>query len=386
MIDKNLGAEREVIGTKKGVGSNNTFAGNNGISENQEFATEYNETVPSTNIAKKYDGYKYSISPMKQTNETIMIFHKPYKTGSCLHDTLDYENGDTTCTCGALNIDGNRCSYDVKDTNPATNPKYRFENGYKIPEKGKESNGAIDFTSSKNEINLEGRYPAQTYCDTQTAEVLDRQSGIDNIKGNTYNYSGLKEYGEDGFINNIKPNSPSNYGDTGGCSKILHKCDFEENEHDLYFYCPKVNKSERNAGCDEFEEKTKYWHDMDNTGKNPDNPKNYLGGKITQQIAKNTHPTLKPISLNEKILKLFKTPNIQKICYSFSGSGSEIIGGIKAGFENWYACEINNKYIDISNARIQYWNKKYIEEKSQVSMFEETVKIKTEQNSLFGDE
>ena len=40
MIDKNLGAEREVIGTKKGVGSNNTFAGNNGISENQEFATE----------------------------------------------------------------------------------------------------------------------------------------------------------------------------------------------------------------------------------------------------------------------------------------------------------------------------------------------------------
>jgi len=338
MIDKNLGAEREVIGTKKGVGSNNTFAGNNGISENQEFATEYNETVPSTNIAKKYDGYKYSISPMKQTNETIMIFHKPYKTGSCLHDTLAYENGDLDCACGALNIGGNRCVTETMN---------------KTASNGNVVSSNLSMTGSNYERiklgEVEGRYPAQTYCNDLTAEVLDRQSGL-------------------------------------GCSKVLHKCNYETEDIDLYYYNPKVSKSERDAGCDEFEEKIKYWHDMDNTGKNPNNPKNYLGGEITQRLARNTHPTLKPISLNEKILKLFKTPNEQKICYSFSGSGSEIIGGVKAGFDNWVASEINNEYIDISNARIQYWNKKYIEEKSQVSMFEETVKVKTEQNSLFGDE
>jgi DNA modification methylase len=36
------------------------------------------------------------------------------------------------------------------------------------------------------------------------------------------------------------------------------------------------------------------------------------------QFAKNNHPTVKPISLNEKILKLFKTPNSQRILYPFA--------------------------------------------------------------------
>lgn len=160
MIDRNAGAEREVIGKSNRHGG--------GIKGNE---TSYwvpeeipNITKPSTDLAKKYDGYKYSISPLKQTCETIMVFKKPTKTGSVLHDTLAYENGDNTITCSALNIDGNRVGYDMDDRNPATNPKYRFENGYKIPEKGQKSNGTSDFTSSKNEINLGGRYPAQTIC------------------------------------------------------------------------------------------------------------------------------------------------------------------------------------------------------------------------------
>lgn len=60
---------------------------------------------------------------------------------------------------------------------------------------------------------------------------------------------------------------------------------------------------------------------------------------------------------NEKILRLFKTPNNQKICYPFAGAGSEIIGGVKAGFDNWTACELNQDYINIANARIEHWAK-----------------------------
>jgi hypothetical protein len=45
-------------------------------------------TAPATTLAQKYNGMKYSIAPLKQTNETILVFQKPYKTGSCLHDTL----------------------------------------------------------------------------------------------------------------------------------------------------------------------------------------------------------------------------------------------------------------------------------------------------------
>ena len=106
---------------------------------------------------------------------------------------------------------------------------------------------------------------------------------------------------------------------------------------------------------------------MENANKNQDNPKNYLGGKITHQIVKNNHPTLKPIDLNCKILKLFKTPNEQRICYPFAGSGSEIIGGLKANFQNWSACEINADYVEIANARIKHYKEN---EYVQIDLFE----------------
>jgi hypothetical protein len=86
MIDKNAGAEREIInkstdrrndGTNYELGMTGNIVSNNAI----------------TDLAKKYDGYKYSISPLKQTNETILIFFKPTQTGSILHDTLLMEKG-----------------------------------------------------------------------------------------------------------------------------------------------------------------------------------------------------------------------------------------------------------------------------------------------------
>ena len=54
---------------------------------------DFNLTSPSTDLAKKYNGYKYSVAPLKQTCETIMVFSKPKLTGSVLHDTLKMEDG-----------------------------------------------------------------------------------------------------------------------------------------------------------------------------------------------------------------------------------------------------------------------------------------------------
>ncbi len=338
MIDKNAGAEREVIGK-----SNRHGGGIKGNETSYRVPEEIpNITKPSTDLAKKYEGYKYSISPLKQTCETIMVFKKPNKTGSVLHDTLAMENGDDTITCSALNIDGNRVGYDMNDTNPATNPRYRFENGYKIPEKGQESQGAVQFTSSKNDINLDGRYPSQTFIDSQVAEKLDLQSGVSGggtiIRNVDVKRKGLKEdapafNSKNSGIDVNKGQGLSNYGDIGGCSKILHKCDYEKIDFDLFIYNPKVSGQERNKG-----------------------------------VSENKHPTLKPIELNKKILKLFKTPNEQVIIYPFAGSGSEIIGGQKANFRNWFACEINDNYTKIANARIKHF-KEYDYE--QLSLFDE---------------
>jgi DNA modification methylase len=74
---------------------------------------------------------------------------------------------------------------------------------------------------------------------------------------------------------------------------------------------------------------------------------------------KNNHPTLKPISLNHKILSLFKTPDSQKILIPFAWSGSEIIWAIKAGFEDIEWAEINPQYVEIAEARIEYRSNKF---------------------------
>lgn len=81
-------AEREVLATYKRTENNGgvPLQGKRGI-------IDLDITAPSTDLAKKYDGYKYSVAPLKQTCETIMVFSKPKLTGSVLHDTLKMEDG-----------------------------------------------------------------------------------------------------------------------------------------------------------------------------------------------------------------------------------------------------------------------------------------------------
>jgi len=332
MIDKNAGAEREVIGKKKtpnGRDYPSVEFDDNNVASNFSRSSG-NIEAPSTDLAKKYEGYKYSVSPLKQTCETIMVFKKPNKTGSVLHDTLAMENGDETITCSALNIDGNRVGAEKRT---------QFS--------GKGTNGNVynEYPQSNAHYEeVEGRYPAQTFIDSQVAERLDRQSGVSGggtiISNADVKRKGLKEdapafNSKNSGIDVNKGQGLSNYGDIGGCSKILHKSDYEKIDFDLFIYNPKVSGKERNKGLQGIE---------------------------------NNHPTLKPIELNKKILKLFKTPNEQVIIYPFAGSGSEIIGGHKANFRTWYACEINDNYTKIANRRIEYF-KEYDYE--QLSLFDE---------------
>jgi len=352
MLDKNANVEREQVKSKPRPETSGTMAYSDDtrpwIEKSRELGYhEHDSNIPVSDLAKKYDGYKYSISPLKQTNETIMIFKKPSKTGSVLHDTLAFENGDTTINVSALDIDGNRVATDDELGRKNNKPPY-----------GSNLTWSVSKTPPQNNVGMvDGRYPAQTFIDNQVAEILDEQSGVSKsqsggvfkkeIDYNTYNMGELK---------------PDGYDDIGGASKILHKCNYEQDDVTLYYYEPKVSGSERNAGLGGFDEK-QYSHD----GRDKPIENAY---QRNDSIAKNNHPTLKPIELNYRILKLFKLPTDQKICYPFAGSGSEIIGGIKAGFENWVGCEINAEYVAIANARINYWKETMWE---QQSLFDEVI-------------
>jgi DNA modification methylase len=379
-LDKNAKAERKVIGKK-------VFkASNSGEGYNDFAIGEQNITIPATDLAKKYEGYKYSIAPLKQTCETIMVFQKPYKTGSCLHDTLAYENGDETCACFAWNIDGGRvASQEDLSKNYKSIRKSDDEMGERVGKMGFRQ-GKDSFCEAPNSIEL-GRYPSQTFCDSGTAERLDEQSGSSKSAGGT----GDASKGKKGVLG-FEGKANGGFGDIGGCSKILHKCDYENGEMDLYVYAPKVSKNERNAGCDEFEDKVGgVANDSGRSYKTKcsicekeirkDGRKNACECETPQEYypevsQKNNHPTLKPISLSYRVLKLFKTPNPQKIVYPFAGVQSEVIGGYKAGFTDFLGCELNAEYVDIGNVRFEHWKDKPFDEKGKVVESKKETKAK----------
>jgi DNA modification methylase len=329
-IDKYFGAERKGI-VKKGAGagmSDNLLAINKGLK------SEYIDGDPIHALAKKYEGIKYSVAPLKQTVEVIMVFQKPYKTGSCLHDVLAMEDGDDTITCGGVDIEGNRVPTFAKSFEDKRENKHNDVYGKYNPS---------DYNGDT------GRFPAQTYISSEASEIIDLQSGVLKSGGKKANQEQYNNKNRDvtGFVNTLGATKNEYTANSGGASRILHKCDYEAGEYDLYYYCPKVSKSERNEGLEGFEEKNNMRVNAPRL--------NELEKR--QTLLANNHPTVKPKALLSKILKLFKTPNNQVLLDPFMGSGSMGISAVETGFD-YIGYELNPEYVEIAKARIKYYKDK----------------------------
>jgi len=228
--------------------------------------------IKLTEQAKRWEGYGTALKP---AYEPIILAMKPID-GTYAENALKHD-------VAGLNIDGGRIPYE--DTkNPATNPKYRKEANYKMPEKGQESKGSVKFTSSKNEVNTQGRFPANVIHD-----------GID-LDGK-----------------------------------------------ERYFYCAKASKKERNMGLENFEEVDGGSYKFREDGS--------LDGKIPSR--KNTHPTVKPLSLMEYLVKLLDMPNDEQVILDpFTGSGTTLMACKKNGI-NYIGIEKSEEYIEIAEARVE---------------------------------
>lgn len=362
MIDKNAGAERDVIGKQNysmpkadNSMTENSYGISGGKLANGTTAERVisDITAPATDLAKKYNGLKYSVASLKQTVEEIAVFQKPYKTGSCLHDTLAYEGGDKECLCGALDIDGNRVPFESDADKKESTDKNQHEDFGTQPMTNNNCYGDYSMVQPKNYMP-DGRYPSQTFVNSETAKILDEQSGIQ--KGEI----GRQNRNELGTISKYWGTVALNINganDTGGCSRILHKCDYDEKDFDIYIYCPKVNNFERNAGCDSLPEKqisgSLNFRNPLATGRSIDAPSVDAMGGVTKPQT-NNHPTVKPINLLVKVLSLFKTPNPQLVVDTFAGSGSIGIACEKLGVD-YILVEQTKEYCDISELRTAYW-------------------------------
>ena len=113
-----------------------------------------------------------------------------------------------------------------------------------------------------------------------------------------------------------------------------------DNSAARFFYCPKASKSDRDDGCEGFEE---------NAAGGLSGRNDVSLGSITYRC--NIHPTVKPTELMAYLCRLV-TPPGGTILDPFTGSGSTGRGAVSQGF-NFIGSELSPEYAAIAEARIK---------------------------------
>lgn len=292
-----------------------------------ESETYLGKLEPTTDLAKEWQGWGTCLKP---AYEPIIVARKPFK-GSVVDNIIKYR-------VGGLNIDECRVKFE-NTQNPATNPLFRKQGGYKLPEKGQLSNGAIPFSSSKNDVNELGRFPANV--------ITDGSEEVAKGMPNTTSTPRTPTTGGTGGIGKVtnfqRGSETSNFNDSGSAMR--------------YFYSAKASKKDRDEGLDAFQDKT--FHSVLNQ-------KNGSGDRLDgakTPIRKNIHPTCKPTELMQYLVRLV-SPKGATILDPFMGSGST---GKAVMFENrerdanykFIGIELTDEYLPIAQARIEYARDKF---------------------------
>lgn len=248
--------------------------------------------------------------------------------------------------------------------------------------KSASSVGAIGISGKRLESELDpniGRWPANLILDREAGAMLDAQTG--NIK--TTRIEKPSDCAEDGQWGTIQGRRGARgYSDEGGASRFFYQVrplrgeeaspslgvwtpgpapiavspsspsrlpGLEPGAAALRFkYCAKASRRERDAGLDGFEEVRQ------TDGRSVDIEKPRL--RTTPRA--NHHPCLKPLDLNRYLASLILPPERdtpRRILVPFSGSGSEIIGALHAGWDEAVGIELEVDYIAIAEARLKHW-------------------------------
>ncbi len=303
-INLKKGNERPIIGKGKGAGTKgNTFP----------FEHDYNITAPATSEAVLWDGYGTALKPAA---ENWILAMKPCE-GTYAQNALKWG-------VAGLNIDGGRIDCDLEKEDLLRGRKSDNETTY--------------FTKKSADIHLyphtKGRFPANLILDSESAKVMDEQSGV--LKsGKTTNKKTKNSIFGTRFM-------MAQNGSQGGASRFFKTLPAEPCR---FKYQSKASKSERNRGCEGLEEKQQ---DLSRKEGNPggDNPRN-RGVHLRQ----NHHPCVKPLALMEYLCTLTRTPTGGIVLDPFMGSGTTGIACKNTG-RDFIGIEKDPEYFKIAKCRI----------------------------------
>ena len=113
-----------------------------------------------------------------------------------------------------------------------------------------------------------------------------------------------------------------------------------------FFYCAKASKRDRNEGLDGFEAK------RDHDGREDGNPRGSNPRNRTNDKKVNHHPTVKPTTLMQYLVRLVTPPN-GIVLDPFMGSGSTGKACAYEGFD-FIGIDQSAEYVEIAKARIEF--------------------------------
>jgi DNA modification methylase len=319
-VDKLMGNEREVVGVQKY--HRNTPGSNEGYKRPIDIVKREN----GFNIDKGQSEWEGWGTALKPSHEPIVVARKPLSEKSVALNVLKWGTG-------GINIDVSRVGTEqIKSNN--------YLDGTFDP-KGN-LNGLSQTGKEYNTVTHEGRWPANIILDEEAGQILDEQSGIKDGNGVSKMVKVTKIAGADIGLKDGRKTLPTPneidrmiYNDKGGASR--------------FFYCAKASKKDRNEGLEGFEEKQVF---QKNTSKFITDPRHPDGGYIHNPISQsNHHPTVKPTSLMEYLIKLV-TPVNGTVLDPFMGSGSTGKAAVRNGYD-FIGIEREEEYINIAKARIE---------------------------------
>ena len=318
-IDKQAGAEREVVGKYESPENTSGGKGRKFCHGGQPLDGLPDITAPSTPEAQLWHGWGTALKP---AFEPIIVAMKPID-GTFVNNAL-------TWGVAGLWIDGGRVGTEDDFGRGGVRERTRGYVGIKS-----------DDTIPAQPASPLGRFPANLIHDGSD-EVME---GFPNSNGAAAPVAkGQKEFGGViyGKFKTGGDDGASFYGDSGSAAR--------------FFYCAKASRSERNAGLEgmeEFDIKGAVGMPVVDNGRGDE----YLshGVKYERKTkAQNFHPTVKPIELMRYLVRLTKTPTGGVVLDPFTGSGTTGIACVLEGRE-FIGIEREAEYVEIAKKRIAHY-------------------------------
>jgi site-specific DNA-methyltransferase (adenine-specific) len=312
-IDKAAGAEREPDTYTGPNNLNNVFG--SGMGGGQTIG----KGEPATPEAQQWQGWGTALKP---AFEPVIVARKPIE-GTVANNVLKWGTG-------GLNIDGSRIGY-ADEADGGDWDRFKGHQSNKTIRKNLDGNLGETLDERVDNGKQTGRWPANIILDPYTAELLDEQSG--DRPGGTFPAKRGQSVNTSFASGQQTVGGQRSMGDSGGASR--------------FFYVAKASKRDRNEGLEGLEtqvieigDERPSGNSWERRGKGQDTPR------------QNFHPTVKPTSLMEYLIKLVTPPN-GTVLDPFTGSGSTGKAAILQGFD-FIGIEMTEEYLPIIEGRLKH--------------------------------